>query len=81
MDTDKRITKPFLTKYEKAKILSIRTQQIAANGRVNLDCMPLQRPSPYELAKMELLQKKTPIIICRMLPNGNIEEWKIKELK
>ena len=80
MNTDTRITKPFLTKYEKAKILSIRTQQIASNGRVNLDCIPFKRPSPYELAKMELSQKRSPIIIRRVLPNGNIEEWKIKEL-
>lgn len=80
MEPEKRITKPYLTKYEKAKILSVRTQQIASNASVHLDCMPLKRPSAFELAKMELLQKKSPVIIRRTLPNGKIEDWKLTEL-
>jgi DNA-directed RNA polymerase subunit K/omega len=73
----KRITKPYLTTYEKTKIISIRAQQIASGGKVYLDYIPNPRPSPISLAKMELETRKTPIIIRRPLPEGDYEVWRM----
>jgi len=35
----------------------------------------------YLIAKEELLQKKTPIIVKRPIPNGIIEYWKLSDLE
>jgi len=78
-DTSQKITKPFLTIYEKTRIIGIRAQQIANGDTVYLDYISRPRPSPIELAKLELEKKRSPVIVKRTLPNGNIENWRISE--
>ena len=33
----------------------------------------------FDIAKLELKEKKIPLLIRRQLPNGQYEDWKIKE--
>tara|TARA_B100001123_G_C15270903_1_gene1010295 strand:- start:383 stop:736 length:354 start_codon:yes stop_codon:yes gene_type:complete len=73
----KYITQPYLTKYEKTKIISERAQQIA-NGGTPLLKNPEVYNSVYEIAIEELKQKKIPFIIKRPVSNG-FEYWKIED--
>ena len=71
---------PFLTKYEYTKILGLRATQIE-NGAYPLIEVDETVHDAYLIAKEELLQKKTPIIIKRPMPNGIIEYWKLTDLE
>ena len=73
------ITSPFLNKYEKTRIISERSQQLA-NGAVVLLKNPESYSSVYEIAMEELKQKKIPFIIKRPIHN-HFEYWKLEELK
>lgn len=70
---DEKISQPYLTKYEYAKIIGISAQQIES-GRKPLIQPPSSYIHPIEIAEYELKQKKTPIIIKRKLPN-NVNEY------
>lgn len=74
------ITNPILTKYEKTKILGLRTKQL------NSGCQPyIEVPSNiidnYLVAQMELKQKKIPIIIRRPISAKHSEYWKLEDLE
>ena len=73
-------TIPFLTKYEKARILGERSKQInsGATPFVKVDISVIDG---YLIALEELEQKKIPFIIKRPLPNGGCEYWKLKDLE
>lgn len=73
-------TLPFLTKYEKTRILGERTHQINSGAtpfiQVESDII-----DGYLIALAELEQKKIPFIVKRPLPNGGCEYWKLKDLE
>ena len=73
-------TLPFLTKYEKARILGDRARQINAGATpfVQVDQFMIDG---YLIALKELEEKKIPFIIKRPLPNGGCEYWKLKDLE
>ena len=71
-------SKPILSKYEKTKILSERTQQLS-NGSVSFLKNPESYASIYEIALEELKQKKLPFIIKRPVSN-RFEYWKLSDL-
>ena len=73
-------TIPFLTKYEKARILGERSKQInsGATPFVKVDISVIDG---YLIALEELEQKTIPFIIKRPLPNGGCEYWKLKDLE
>lgn len=78
VDPSKRMTTPFMTKYEKARVLGTRALQIAM-------CAPIMvelegETDPLAIAMKELKAKKIPIIIRRYLPDGSFEDWGIDEL-
>ena len=78
--TDK-ITTPFLSKFEKTKILGLRIQQLSAGAPSVLSKNQLKNlKSNIEIAEKELELKKTPFIIRRRLPNNKFEYWHIKDL-
>ena len=60
-------TTNLLTKYEKARILGMRSEQIAEGGPVFVDRGDLM--SPIMIAKKELYNKKVPWMIERPLPS------------
>ena len=73
-------TVPFLTKYEYARILGLRTIQIN-NGSSPFIKVSDDIIDGYTIAKEELLQKKIPYIIRRPLPHGGSEYWKLQDLE
>jgi DNA-directed RNA polymerase I, II, and III subunit RPABC2 len=74
------VTLPFLTKYEKARIIGERAKQIDAGSQpfVEVDTNILDG---YLIALKELDEKKLPFIIKRPLPNGGCEYWKLQDLE
>lgn len=73
-------TLPFITKYEKARILGERASQINAGAQplVNVDPDMIDG---YVIALKEYEAKKIPFIIKRPLPNGTVEYWKFEDLE
>lgn len=73
-------TIPFLTKYEKARVVGQRAKQIDAGAK------PLIKISSgliesYLIALKELELKKIPFIIKRPIPNGGFEYWNLSDLE
>jgi DNA-directed RNA polymerase I, II, and III subunit RPABC2 len=73
-------TIPFLTKYEKARVLGQRAKQIEAGAKPFIR-VPENIIDSYVIAEFELREKKIPFIIRRPLPNGASEYWYIKDLE
>lgn len=73
-------TIPFLTKYEKARILGQRAKQINS-GATPFVKVPENVIDGYLIAELELAEKRIPFIIRRPLPNGASEYWNIKDLE
>ena len=75
-------TTPFLTKYEKARIIGARALQISKNSPILISTDILgNETDPIAIAEMELREGKIPFIIRRYLPDGSYEDWPVKELK
>lgn len=73
-------TIPFLTKYERARILGQRAKQIETGSNPFVK-IPDNIIDGYLIAEMELEQKKIPFIIRRPLPNGGSEYWRLVDLE
>jgi len=77
-DPSKRITTPYMTKYERARVLGTRALQIAMCAPLMVE--PDGETDPLQIAMRELKEKKIPMIIRRYLPDGSFEDWSIDEL-
>jgi len=72
-------SQPFLTQYEKTRILGFRTNQLAQGAK------PFVKVDSYvkttlEIAKMELEQRRLPFIVKRPMPDGTFEYWRLSDL-
>jgi DNA-directed RNA polymerase I, II, and III subunit RPABC2 len=72
-------TYPFLTNYERTKCISFRASQVA-NGAKPYVFIPPGVTDSYEIAKMELEQRRLPYILKRPLSDGSSEYWKLADL-
>lgn len=77
-EAQKRFTSPIMTKFERAKILGIRAQQISMSAPIMVEYG--DETDPVEIAKKELKEKKTPLIVLRRLPDNTYEKWAVKDL-
>jgi DNA-directed RNA polymerase I, II, and III subunit RPABC2 len=73
-------TLPFITRYEKARILGERAKQINAGAKPFVD-VPVSMIDGYLIALKEFDEKKIPFIVKRPLPGGGIEYWKFRDLE
>ena len=73
-------TYPFVTKYEYARIVGIRTKQLNNGADPFVDVEP-EVIDGFTIAMKEFEQKKLPYIVARPLPNGSREYWKLKDLE
>jgi DNA-directed RNA polymerase I, II, and III subunit RPABC2 len=73
-------TIPYLTKYEKARVLGQRAKQIET-GAKPLVKVPENIVDSYIIAELELREKKVPFIIRRPVPSGGCEYWNLKDLE
>ena len=72
-------SQPFLTQFEKTRILGFRTNQLAQGAK------PFVKVDSYvkttlEIAKMELEQRRLPFIVKRPMPDGTFEYWRLSDL-
>jgi DNA-directed RNA polymerase I, II, and III subunit RPABC2 len=72
-------TYPFLTNFEKTKIIGMRANQIS-KGSVPFISVPKHITDVRDIARLELEQKRLPFIIKRPLPNGTFEYWRLTDL-
>ena len=73
-------TLSWLTKFEKARVLGVRSKQLNNGAQPMID-VPPEIIKGYTIAEMELEQKKLPFIIRRPLPNGSSEYWRVSDLE
>jgi DNA-directed RNA polymerase I, II, and III subunit RPABC2 len=73
-------TLPYLTKYEKARIIGHRAKQINSGAKVFVK-VPENIIDGYLIAEMELKQKRIPFIIRRPIPSGGCEYWNLRDLE
>jgi len=75
-------TNPIMTKYEKARLLGMRTKQLNNSKKIR-PYVQVDKPTMNNtiIAEMELEQKKLPFIIERPLPGGGVEYWNVKDLE
>ncbi|KAG9305153.1 hypothetical protein G9A89_010661 [Geosiphon pyriformis] len=73
-----KVTTPYMTKYERARILGTRALQISMNAPILVDRG--NETDPLAIARKELREKKIPLMVRRYLPDGSYEDWHVKEL-
>lgn len=72
-------SQPFLSLYEKTKILGFRANQLAQGARPYV-VVPEHVTRVGDIARMELEQRRLPYIIKRPMPNGTFEYWRLSDL-
>lgn len=70
---------PFLTQYERTKIIGMRANQLSQGARPYID-VPKYVTDVSEISRMELEQRRLPFIIRRPMPNGTHEYWRLSDL-
>lgn len=78
VEKSKRITTPYLTKYERARVLGARALQLSMSAPVMVELSGER--DPLKIAEKELRANKIPIVIRRYLPDGSFEDWNLDEL-
>jgi DNA-directed RNA polymerase I, II, and III subunit RPABC2 len=72
-------SRPFLSIFEKTKILGMRTNQLAQGARPFI-IVPEYITDVKDIAILELEQRKLPIIIKRHMPDGSYEKFRLSDL-
>jgi DNA-directed RNA polymerase subunit K/omega len=72
-------TYPFLTNFERTKIIGLRANQIS-RGSVPFVSVPKHVTDVRDIARLELEQKRLPYIVKRPLPDGTFEYWRLSDL-
>jgi DNA-directed RNA polymerase subunit K/omega len=75
----KHRTRPFMTNYEKTKVIGLRARQIEEGAKPYIK-VPEGMTESHLIAQEELKEKKIPFIIKRRLPDGSFEYWRIVDL-
>ena len=68
-----------LNKFERAKVLGIRAEQLAFGAKPTVE-VPTDVSDPFEIAKLELEQNRSPLIIRRTMPDGTTVDKKVNNL-
>ena len=73
-------THPFMSRYEITHLLGLRAKQIE-HGAPPLITVPSNIMDGYQIARLELQNKKIPFIIKRPLPGNKYEYWHARDLE
>lgn len=77
-DPKKNKTRNILSKYEKAKIIGVRLEQIARGAIPNV---PKDKYTNIrDVVAAEFDQHLIPLIVVRRLPDGTKEYWKLEDM-
>lgn len=77
--TTTKQTRPYLSRYEKAKVLGLRAAQID-NGCETTIAIPPQLIDARSIAEYEFKNQVIPFLIRRYFVDGTHEDWKLSEL-
>ncbi|MHA1799364.1 MAG: DNA-directed RNA polymerase subunit K [Candidatus Helarchaeota archaeon] len=75
-----KIDPPYLTKYEKARIIGARALQISMSAPILIE-IPKHIKDPIGIATYELAQRILPVTIRRHFPNGAHVDIPLKDFK
>jgi len=73
-----RITSEVMTRFELCEVMSIRAKQLETGRKIFTDVGHIT--DPLEIAKKEILDKKCPLSIVRMLTDKVAEKWHVNEM-
>ena len=78
--TTKKLSAPYITKFEKARLLSVRAQALESGS---MPFVPIDDPNedPYSIARREYDACRIPYFIVRKLPNQDKEYWRLNDFK
>jgi DNA-directed RNA polymerase I, II, and III subunit RPABC2 len=77
-ESKKRVTMPYMTKYEKTRIIGYRATQISNGSPPCINTTGMH--DSIQIAHQELIKKCIPVKIKRFLPDGTYEIWDANEL-
>ena len=72
-------TYPFVTLFEKTKIIGLRANQLSQGARPFI-IVPKEVTDVRDIARLEFQQKRLPYLIKRPLPDGSFEIWRLVDL-
>ena len=70
---------PYLTLFEKTKLIGFRANQLAQGARPLID-VPTHVTDVIEIARIELDERRMPYILKRGMPDGTFEYWRLTDL-
>lgn len=70
---------PYLTKFEKIRVLGARATQISEGAPSTVDITGLT--DAMEIAKKELNEGKLPMVIERIYPDGSVVELRVMDMQ
>ena len=70
---------PFLTQYERTKIIGLRANQLSQGARPYIT-IPEYVTDVGEIARMELAERRLPFLVVRPMPDGTHEYWRLSDL-
>lgn len=72
---------PYMTRYERAKVLGVRAEQIARGAvpMIAVEDLPMDA-SAADIAEAELRCGRIPFVLARTMPDGRKETWRTSEL-
>lgn len=71
---------PYLTLFEKTKILGFRANQLAQGAMPFINPVPSHITDVLEIASLELEERKLPYILKRPMPDGTFEYVRLSDL-
>lgn len=77
-NTEKR-SLPFLDKFERSRLIATRARQLASDCPALVDTTGMT--DVEDIAEKEIKEGVIPIIIRRILPNGDYEDWSITDFR
>lgn len=78
-DPSKNTTRNIMTKFEKNAIIGLRAEQLQRGAHPLVEFDP-KNFDPRDIAHRELKERKTPMMVCRRLYNGEREYWRIDDM-
>lgn len=69
-----------LSRYEKAKIIGMRLEQVARGSKVYVDVKKHKLTNIRDIVLKELEERKTPLMIARTMPNGTKEYYRLQDM-
>ena len=78
-DPSQNPARPVLTKFERAKMIGLRMEQLSRGSRPMVDVS--DGDTVRDIAIRELSQKRLPFVLARSMPNGTTEYFRVGDIQ